>query len=168
METFSKWLAVIGVAMVVSATMAVLVSRDSGNFAGVTHLSGLSLGANGLEIIDGGTTTVGASGTATSKMKWGTCTIHSTATTIAASSTAEVSCQGGASALTAISGITAGDAVFVQQPTTTPTTFGGLKFLASASSTAGYIHMKVINNTGGTFTWTSAASSSIPYLVFDN
>ncbi len=96
----------------------------------------------------------------------GTCTIQSTANTIAASSTVNASCQAATTgALTALSGIVNGDLIFLQQPTTTPTTFGGLVFVASASSTAGFIHMKIINNTGDTFTWTSTASSSIPYIA---
>lgn len=144
------------VALLVAGGALLVLNGGGGNFAGVTHLSGLSIGTSGLK--------VGSSGSTVTSTKIGNCTIFAYATTIAASSTANVDCQGGAAALTAISGIQAGDFVFVQMPTTTPTTFEGLQLRgASASTTSGYIHLKLYNGTGTTYTWTAAASSSIQY-----
>ena len=118
-----------------------------------------------------GTLTVGTgSWGPISQVNFGTCIIHATSQTIAASSTQEVSCQSAAAsaAPTALVGtISAGDLVFMGQPTTTPVTSNGLIFQASASSTDDFIHMRVINNTGGTFTWTAAATTGIPYFSLD-
>lgn len=94
------------------------------------------------------------------------CYIRASSQTIAASSTVQVDCQATAGAGTsALNGVQAGDRVFVTMGTTSPTTFLGLQVLgASASSTAGYITLNVLNGTGDTFTWTAAASSSVQYL----
>ncbi len=107
----------------------------------------------------------GSSGTALTQIKKGTCTIFAYATTIAASSTGNVDCQAGVAALTSLGDVLKTDLVFIQMPTSTPTTSNGMQYYASASSTSGFISLRVINNTGTTFTWTSQASSSIPYIV---
>lgn len=94
----------------------------------------------------------------------GNCIIYAYATTIAASSTATVDCQAGAGALTALPGLQAGDNVFVHATSSWPTTAQGLLISSSqASTTNGYISLKLINNTGTTFTWTNTASTSIQY-----
>jgi len=114
-----------------------------------------------------GTLSVGSTGSTVSNVVTGKCTIHSTATTITASSTSETSCQAATNGtLSALTGVIDGDHCFLGAPTTTPTTFLGLEFYGSASSTSGYIHTIVKNLTGDTFTWTSTASSSIPYTCF--
>ena len=107
-----------------------------------------------------------STGTQVNRINFGTCYVQASATTIAASSTVTVDCQASTSgANTALTGITAGDVVNVQFATTTPTTYAGLQILgASASSTTGFITMKVENNTGATYTWTSAASTT-NYIV---
>lgn len=68
-----KQSAISGVVSAIVAVAIVLVYGGSVNFAGVTHLSGLSIGDDGLEITDGGTValgtgvvTVGSSGTSAS------------------------------------------------------------------------------------------------------
>ena len=107
-----------------------------------------------------------STGTQVNRVNFGTCYVQASATTIAASSTVTVDCQASTSgANTALTGVTAGDIVNVQFATTTPTTYAGLQILgASASSTTGFITMKVQNNTGATYTWTSAASTT-NYIV---
>ena len=129
-------------------------------------VNGFSAGANQQFLVDGnGLTTIGANGSALTNEVFGSCTIFAYATTIAATSTGDVDCQAGASALTAIAGIKMGDAVFASLSTSTPTTVGGLVLESvSASTTSGYIHMKILNLTGTTFTWTAAASSSVKFL----
>ncbi len=110
---------------------------------------------------------IGTNGTALTEIKSGTCTIFAYATTIAASTTAQVDCQAGASSLVAIAGIQNGDRVFANMASTTSAGFEGLTLQwVAASTTNGYINMKVYNGTGGTFTWAATASSSIPYVVF--
>lgn len=114
------------------------------------------------------TTQSGTSGTPVSRLNTGFCNIRSHTTTIAASSTQTVECNAGTGSNVALTGVTAGDTILIGMPTTTPTTFGGLKVVgASASSTAGSITLILFNGTGGTFTWTAAASTSLPYIVLD-
>lgn len=102
-----------------------------------------------------------------SRVSSGSCTIRSDTNTIAASSTKQVDCQGGAVITTALADIPAwalGDTTFVSMSSSTPTTFAGLTVLGtSASTTAGYITVNLYNGTGTTFTWTAAASSSWSY-----
>lgn len=101
-------------------------------------------------------------GTTVSGFNFGTCYVQSASATISASSTATVDCQASTNGTqSALTGVTTNDSVSVMFSTTTPTTYEGLQILgASASSTAGYITMKVFNGTGTTFTWTAAASTT--------
>lgn len=108
----------------------------------------------------------GQTGTQTSGANWGSCNILSSSNTISATTTATVDCAGGTGNGTALAGITAGDNVTLQQGTTTSTVWQGMTILgASASSTSGFITLKLYNSTGGTFTWTTAASSSFRYTA---
>lgn len=118
---------------------------------------------DGTTVIDGsGRMTLGTSGTQVTGFNFGTCYILAYATTIAASSSATVECQGSTNGTpSTLAGIANGDSVAMSFPTSTPATLGGLRILgASASTTSGYITMTVWNGTGGTFTWTSAASTT--------
>lgn len=129
---------------------------------------------DGTTVIDGSgnvaptsTFTLGTNGTALTELKSGTCTIFAYATTIAASSSAQVDCQANTTGgLTAISGIQSGDRVFASLASTTVAASNGLAITwVAASTTPGYITLKISNLTGTTFTWASTASSSVPYLV---
>lgn len=107
---------------------------------------------------------LGANGTTESRINSGFCNIQASGTTIAASSTKVVDCGAGTTGGTALTGVTAGDRCFLGQSTTTPATSNGLIIAgASASSTAGFITAVLSNLTGATFTWTAAASTSLPY-----
>lgn len=109
---------------------------------------------------------VGANGTNISRINFGFCNIHTGTgiTTIAATTTATLDCQAGTGTATALTGVTAGDVCLVMAATTTPTTVEGLSILGvSASSTQGYITLKIFNGTGATYTWASAATSSLNY-----
>lgn len=122
-----------------------------------------------------GTSAFGSSGTAVAKINTGTCYIKAYATTIAATSTATVDCQATAavdvSGISSLSGITAGDVVSVNLATSTAgTTSGGLALIgASASSTSGYITLRLSNLTGTTYTWptTGTATGTATYIVTD-
>lgn len=142
------------------------------------ELTGATNGAtNSLQVDSGaavfsGTTSVGDSGTALSRVNSGTCFLRPYAATIVASTTALVDCQAtaawNASAPSALTGITAGDSCQLTLSTSTAgTTFLGVQSGgASASTTAGYIQINVNNGTGGTFTWptTGTASGTAAYL----
>ncbi len=156
------------------------VSHKLGSADFVTNLNGLEL-SQGL-MVTGSSTLVfnlknGATGTNIMQRNQGLCYIYPYATTIAATSTANVDCQatsnasggGGAGALAALTGVQANDIVVASLSTTTSgTTWGNGITLAgaSASTTAGYITLHLINNTGGTFTWpTSGAASGTAYYI---
>lgn len=93
---------------------------------------------------------------------FGTCYVQASTITIAASSTATVDCQASTNGTQApLSNVAAGDTVVADFATTTSSVSDGIDIVGvSASSTPGYITMKVANATGGTFTWTSSASST--------
>ena len=133
-------------------------TTGAAEFASTTVETGLSIGNLGTQL---------------SRVNAGTCTIRTTngQLTFTASTTQQVSCQGGSgtqsTALTLLPAYAAGDAVFVQPPTTTPITglSGGLDVLgARASNTAGYITLTIFNGTGASFTWGADASSSWSWL----
>lgn len=100
-----------------------------------------------------GTAIFGASGSSVSGFNFGTCVITSASQTISASTTGTVEC--------AAPGVTLGDNISVQAASTTGALFGVQVLGASASSTAsGSITLRLYNQTGTTFTWTAAASST--------
>lgn len=123
------------------------------------------------------TLTVGGSnGTALSRVNSGTCYIQAYAATIAATSTATVECQGTAFVRTittaftsALTGITSSSAVQAElSADTAGTTVGGLVLTAAqASTTSGYITLRIYNATGGTFTWptTGSATGTVSYFA---
>lgn len=112
------------------------------------------------------TTRNGSTGTDIVRTNSGFCNIRSHATTIAASTTQTVECNAGTTSNVALTGVTAADRVLLGQGTTTSTVFAGLQIRGvSASSTSGSITVIVFNGTGGTFTWSSTASTSWPYWV---
>lgn len=94
-------------------------------------------------------------------LNFGTCFLNlgNAPASFAASTTINVDCQASnmlatsATAQSALQGITAGDKVFVAEATTTPTLGFGLIIQGqSASSTAGYISLKLYNGTGAAYT----------------
>lgn len=123
---------------------------------------------------------VSTTGTSITRVNTGTCNLLPDATTIAASSTALVTCQGGTDTTgqTALPGITSGDAIVMTLSSTTAAagktlgggTGGGLLLLgATASNTAGFIETIIQNNTGATYTWpvTGSASGTSGYIATD-
>ncbi len=162
--------------------------HQRGVLGGITNYDGLALGADGLTVT-GATTLSGAvtmsaalaltstfqagsTGTAFNQINSGQCYIKPYATTIAASSTAVVDCQGtaaqSASGISALTGVQNGDRIVATLSTTTSgTTFLGLHIIgAAASTTNGYIVLTLANLTGDTFTWptTGAASGTAAYI----
>lgn len=112
-------------------------------------------------------------GTTFTRLNGGTCYIKAYATTIAASSTAQVDCQAtaavSANGIAALTGVTFGDSVIATLATSTAgTASNGLVITgASASSTAGYVTLYISNLTGTTFTWpvTGTATGTVHYFV---
>lgn len=105
-------------------------------------------------------------GTKINGINVGQCIIYPYSTTIVASSTAVVDCQAGTiGTLVPLTGVSPGDNVQMTLASTTSSVFGGIVLNgASASSTPGYITLRVSNFTGTTFTWTAAATTSENYI----
>lgn len=169
----------VGVAIVIAAVSLFLavrsasVSPAAGAITGITNYD--NLGLLSLKVGVGCNSSFGYSGC--SGTKWagivgGQATIWSSATTIAASSSAQVVLQTStAGALTSgLTGVTADSICQVFMASSTNSTFLGLAVGGvSASSTAGSIVVQLFNQTGATFTWSAAASSSSQwqYLCHD-
>lgn len=112
------------------------------------------------------TTQFGTSGDQLTQANFGVCNIWAASNTIAASTTIQVDCGAGINGATSLTGVSYPSVVQLQAPTTTSQVSGGLRIMGvSASSTPGYITLILRNDTGGSFTWTAAASSSQQYEV---
>lgn len=120
------------------------------------------------------TFTLGSAGSSQTQQNRGLCYIYPYTATIFASSTVQVDCQataaaGTAGAIAALPGVQANDYVQATLSTTTQGTIatgtGGLVLAgASASTTAGYITLRITNLTGAAFTWpTTGAATGTAY-----
>lgn len=118
---------------------------------------------------------LGSTGTTQTRQNTGICYLavgSSTPLAVAASSTVAVDCQGtnvlasATASYSALAGVTADDNVSISMPTTTPTTNLGLSVQGvGASSTPGYITVKIKNLTGGTFTFATTSAFGWHYFV---
>lgn len=124
-----------------------------------------------------GTFTQGSTGTAFSRLNGGTCYVQPYATTIAASTTAQVDCQGtqavgstNTANDTALAGVTLLDSVqAIFASSTSKQSWGSIDVVgASASTTPGFITLIVSNNSGGVFTWPTTGNASGTVSYFDN
>lgn len=134
--------------------------------------NGIQVTANGINIVAGGLT-VGTGASTISGLNFGTCSIRPYAATIAASTTAQVDCQGtqnfASGPGSALPGITAADNIQANLGTSTQgTLYGGLRLRTEiGSSTPGFITLFLENDTGATYTWslTSNASGTAQYIA---
>lgn len=139
---------------IVIASLAVLLVVSGFFFSSGKGVGGTTnvdfLGLSGL--------TLGSTGTIVSKIiAPANCTVIANANTIAATSTKDVDC--------AVTGMVATDDAIVFATSTPSTVFGGLSIMSSrASTTAAFATFTLYNGTGGTFTWTSAASTSFDVI----
>lgn len=159
------------------ALVAVVIAIGGYFYPQVSHLAGeigtrmqhgLSVGytsaAPGGVAPTDGKLTVGINGTPLGTVNFGKCAILAYATTIAASTTATVDCSTTGRIGGTLTGITSTDNVMAMATTSLSTTYLGVRIVsANASTTAGYITLKIWNGTGKTFTWTGTASSTIAY-----
>lgn len=116
---------------------------------------------------------IGATGSQINKIIEGQCVVFTNTATIAASTTATYDCDATSTATTntevAITGIQKGDYVVINNATTTGVyaTGTGLDTVGVvASSTNGYLSILFANQTGGTFTWPTTASTTISFIDF--
>lgn len=146
------WVAVVVVAIIaISGVFLPQVRQRLGVNAGLDFINGLRVGPT--------------PNTQINELNVGICYIRPYAATIAATSTALVDCQAtaawDANGMSALTGIAYGDWVNVTLASTTSSTFGGVHVSgASASSTAGYIQLRLSNLTGAAFTWPTSGTAS--------
>lgn len=198
MKTSSK----VGIAVVVIAIIAIVAlvivrtTSHAPQTAGTTATTNLpSLGTRLLQVgvgcddffstCTGGTSittttfTQGPTGTAFTQINGGFCYIKAYATTISASSTAQVDCQATAAVDastgrigSALTGVNFGDKVVASLATTTAAgggVWGGLDLVGvTASTTNGYITFLLYNSTGATYTWPTSgtATGTASYIDF--
>lgn len=168
------------VVVLVIAIIGLYFFRNSGGKVGAAITSNLpSMGLANLAVGSGCDTSYGTcTGTNLNRVNAGTCYLAPYATTIAATTTSAVDCQGtlawnasSADGRTALTGVTFGDSVIAMLSTTTAKLGNPLGLIlagASASTTAGHIELQIRNNTGTTFTWSTVlgtASGTVSYLV---
>ncbi len=167
--------------IIVTAIIALVVSLGVGFFAigsQQSNVSNQNQSVQGLSErdIQAVSIKIGTTGTKTNQTNWGTCYILAYATTITASSTAAVDCQKTAAVGTittasasALVGVRFGDNIQVTLSTTTAgSTFMGLNIIgAAASTTNGYISLRIANLTGTTFTWPTSgtATGTVSYVT---
>lgn len=94
-----------------------------------------------------------------SGITFGTCSLISGNYTIAASSTATMDCA-------AAGALPTDTIIFSQFATTTGTTLGWTIQGISASSTAGFLTLKVANQTGASATIPASVASTTPWLIY--
>lgn len=105
-----------------------------------------------------GKLTIGVTGTPLADVKAGTCSLIASSYTVAASSTVPMDC--------AIANVVSTDVPFAQFATSSTATFGGWSIRgASASTTAGFITISVVNGTGASGVIPASIASSTKYFV---
>jgi hypothetical protein len=169
---------VIGVVAILALVISIgnaVGGNQSVSLGGTTNYD--TLGLTGLKVGSGCNDSYGScTGTSIAQLNAGTCYILPYATTIAATSSAQVDCQGTAAIGTtnttlasALTGVAFGDKVQVTLSTTTAgSTVNGLVLGgATASTTSGYITLKISNLTGTTYTWpvTGNASGTASFIT---
>lgn len=121
--------------------------------AGMSNLDGLTI--TPAETGDG--LKIGSSGSTVTKLISGTCSIIAQSYTMAASTSLPVDC--------AVTGAVSGDAVFARFATSSPTGEGWLVAQSSASTTSGFITMRIVNNTGASAVIPASIASTTQYLI---
>lgn len=166
-------IAIVAILVLVGGNQSGQVPNTYGN-AGTRFPHGVSINtatppsSNGFIIGDNGSEITG--------LNMGTCYIAPYASTIAASSTVVVDCQGTAgwdaagdtvTGSSALSGVVSGDVINAFLATSTAGVYGGIHIAGGiASSTAGHIELRITNFTGTTYTWpTTGTASGTAYFV---
>ncbi len=161
------------IALIVIVAGFFLLKKTSTNVGNITNISDLE--TNTFAVGPGCDNSFSTcTGTVINRINTGICYIRPYATTIVATSTASVDCQGtlawGASGMSALAGVTKDDNIVAVLSTTTAGTIStGLSIIgASASTTSGYIVLRVSNLTGNTYTWSTiagTASGTASYII---
>lgn len=128
------------------------------HFQKESFLQGLAAGVRDQFSVDNlGKVTIGASGTAVTQLLKGTCSLIGDTYTVIASTTKAFDC--------AVTGALTGDLVFPGNATSTVAGLGWENSSGSASSTAGFITIRVSNSTGANAVIPASVASSTPYFI---
>lgn len=142
----------------------------SGVITGITNYDRLGLlSLKVASTCNSGTTFSGCTGTELARINTGFCNVHAGAATAPGSTNVLVQCDAGTNSQSALTGVTAGDVVFVSPATTSKQAIGSGIFVtgASASSTSGFIDVNLYNASTTAFTYVAAATTSWQYFVID-
>lgn len=121
----------------------------------VSHLLG---GVTNYDEVDATAVKIGgSSGTRVGPVITGTCALIPVSYSFVASSSQVADC--------AVTGVVTGDYVFAEFATSSPSGAGWLISQVSASSTSGFITLRVVNNTGITALIPASVGSTTQYLV---
>lgn len=141
-------LALILAVVAIGIAIGAVVYKVGPSFGGVTNYDEVDVSALKVNTTNG--TRLGA-------VMAGTCSLIANSYTVAASSTVQMDC--------AITGVVSTDGVFAQFASSTPG-FGGWSIRgASASSTAGFATISVVNGTGGSSLMPASIASTTKYIV---
>lgn len=152
----TNWIGLVAIIIAIIAFSLPQTQNDLGAF-GTRFPSGIAVGS-GASVDTLGTLSVGDDGTQVTEMIVGKCTLIMSSFTVTASTTAAADC--------AVTGVVSGDTVFAQFATSTTAFLGWSIGQVSASSTSGFITMRVANNIGvASVIPASLASSSVQYLI---
>lgn len=155
------------------------VTYDVSNLVGDVYQGPLNtlIARNGFIVgpLNVSSSTIGTRGTSLAGIKTGSCTIWTPTATIAATTSAQVECQGATTGanISRISGITLDSSCTLTAASSSSSLYGGIivgNLSASSTSgtaTSGTLLARLVNLTGGTFTWSATASSSWKYTCLD-
>lgn len=143
------WVALIAVAIIaVAGVFLPLQAAVQNAFGGVTNYD--EVDATALKI--GGT-----NGSRIGLIAFGGCNLIASSFTVAASSSVPVDC--------AVSGVVTGDSVNAWFATSSSNGAGWLVTQSSASTTAGFITLRIVNNTGASAVIPASLASTTKYFV---
>lgn len=142
------WIGLVVVAIIAILGLFVYSDAPTPSFGGVTNYDEVDMSAM----------KVGPStATRLSNLQFGTCSLIAGSYTVAASTTVAMDC--------AITGVVSTDGVFAQFATSTINGGGWSIRGASASSTAGFVTISVVNATGGSGLIPASLASSTKYII---
>lgn len=146
------WVALIAVAIIAVASLCIVLTKGSSapSFGGVTNYDEVDTTA--LKV--GGT-----NGSRVGLLSTGFCSLIAPSFTFAASSSVAVDC--------AVSGVVTGDIVEAWFATSSSNGAGWLVTQSSASTTAGFITLRIVNNTGTSAVIPASLASSTPFIVLN-
>lgn len=152
-DSIARWGVLIAIVIAVVAMFLPILPDGQSAFGAITTGTNFKYG-----ISVGNTSSLGVAPTNIAKILGGTCSLIASSFTVAASTTVPMDC--------AITGVVSTDLVFGQFATSTQIGQGGWAVRgASASSTAGFITLTVVNSTGASNIIPASIASSSKYII---